>query len=201
MEQTPNNAIYITVGQTLTAEEFAEVKQTIIDGGRVDCGYAEAYSGYNVLYNSNISVVSGNNISFQFMYVSFENTGIFLYVYYFRLSASGWGSKSEFKFALAQDTPAGSMLEKVKLACRVTTNAFDVDLQGLINSAKTDLGIAGVELPSALDAICERAIITYCKLHFLGLSDNEWDRLKSSYDEQKAQLTTATGYTNWGDIT
>lgn len=93
------------------------------------------------------------------------------------------------------------MLAKVKLALRVTTTAYDNDLNDLISAARQDLGIAGVVLPSTLDAICERAIITYCKLHFLGLSDNEWDRLKASYDEQKAQLTMATGYTNWGDGT
>lgn len=93
------------------------------------------------------------------------------------------------------------MLAKVKLALRVTTTAYDNDLNDLINAAKIDLGIAGVVLPTTLDAVCERAIITYCKLHFLGLSDNEWDRLKASYDEQKAQLTMATGYTNWGDDT
>lgn len=93
------------------------------------------------------------------------------------------------------------MLAKVKLALRLTTTAYDNDLNDLISAARQDLGIAGVVLPSTLDAICERAIITYCKLHFLGLSDNEWDRLKASYDEQKAQLTMATGYTNWGDDT
>lgn len=91
------------------------------------------------------------------------------------------------------------MLAKVKLALRITTNAYDTDIQDLIDAAKLDLGIAGVHLPATLDAICERAIITYCKLHFLGLSENEWDRLKASYDEQKAQLYTATGYTDWGE--
>ena len=92
------------------------------------------------------------------------------------------------------------MLAKVKLALRLTTNAYDSDIQDLIDTAKLDLGIAGVVLPTALDAVCERAIITYCKLHFLGLSENEWDRLKASYDEQKAQLVTATGYTDWSVI-
>lgn len=89
------------------------------------------------------------------------------------------------------------MLAKVKMALRLTTNAYDSDIQGLIDAAKLDLGIAGVILPCDLDAVCERAVITYCKLHFLGLSENEWDRLKASYDEQKAQLVTATGYTDW----
>ena len=202
MEQTPNNAIYITVGQTLTAEEFEEVKQTIIDGGHVVCGAYEMVDGaLSVVHYSNFSFVNGNKIWFQFLYVSFEDAGTLLYVDYCTLSASGWGSKREYKFPLAQDTPAGSMLEKVKLSCRVTTNAYDVDLNGLIDSAKVDLGIAGVELPASLDAICERAIITYCKLHFLGLSENECGRLKASYDEQKAQLVTASGYTDWGDVT
>lgn len=93
-----------------------------------------------------------------------------------------------------------TLQQKVKLALRLTTTAYDDDITDLISAAQTDLGIAGVILPDELDAICERAIITYCKLHFLGLSENEWDRLKASYDEQKAQLVTATGYTDWGNI-
>ena len=88
------------------------------------------------------------------------------------------------------------MLELVKLALRITTDAFDAELLGLIAAAKTDLGIAGVVLPEALDDICAVAIITYCKMNF-GQPD-DYDRLKKSYDELKAQLSTATGYTNWG---
>lgn len=91
------------------------------------------------------------------------------------------------------------MLEKVKMALRITTNAFDTELTDLISSAKLDLGIAGVVVPETLDAIVERAIITYCKIHF-GEPD-DYDRLKASYDEQKAQLSMATGYTVWTDQT
>ena len=89
------------------------------------------------------------------------------------------------------------MLEKVKMALRITTNAYNDELNDLISAAQTDLGIAGVTLPETLDAICQRAIITYCKLHF-GEPD-DYDRLKASYDEQKAQLSMATGYTEWTD--
>lgn len=89
------------------------------------------------------------------------------------------------------------MLEKVKTALRITTNAYNDELNDLISAAQTDLGIAGVVLPDTLDAICQRAIITYCKLHF-GEPD-DYDRLKASYDEQKAQLSMATGYTTWID--
>ena len=86
-------------------------------------------------------------------------------------------------------------LDKVKMALRISTTALDAELADLIVAAKSDLGIAGVELPASLDEICERAIITYCKVHF-GLPEDA-DRLKKSYDEQKAQLVTATGYTDW----
>ena len=89
------------------------------------------------------------------------------------------------------------MLEKVKLALRITTTAYDAELTDLIASAKLDLKIAGVVLPTELDAVCNTAIITYCKLHF-GEPDG-YDRLKASYDEQKAQLSMATGYTVWTD--
>ena len=56
------------------------------------------------------------------------------------------------------------MLEAVKLALRITTTAFDSELNQLIAAAKTDLGIAGVTIPvttdSNLDQIIQRAIIT-----------------------------------------
>ena len=87
------------------------------------------------------------------------------------------------------------MLEQVKLALRISTTAYDSELTYLINAAKLDLGIAGVVLPEELDALVQRAIITYCKMSF-GLPE-DYDRLKRSYDEQKAQLSTATGYTDW----
>lgn len=90
-----------------------------------------------------------------------------------------------------------ALIDNVRLALRITTTAFDNELTSLINAAKTDLGIAGVTLPAELDDICNLAIITYCKCHF-GQPD-DYDRLKASYDEQKAQLSMATGYTTWTD--
>lgn len=89
------------------------------------------------------------------------------------------------------------MLEKVKLALRIATNKYDSELKDLIDAAKLDLGIAGVTVPGTLDALVSKAIITYCKMSF-GLPE-DWDRLKRSYDEQKAQLSNASGYTDWGD--
>lgn len=90
-----------------------------------------------------------------------------------------------------------ALLLKVKTALRITTDAFDDELTDLIAAAQIDLQIAGVVIPAELDAIVNRAIITYCKMNF-GIPD-DYDRLKKSYDEQKAQLSTATGWTDWGE--
>lgn len=89
------------------------------------------------------------------------------------------------------------MLALVKKALRIkaTTTAYDDELNMLIDAARLDLGIAGVVLPDALDAVCKQAVVTYCKMHF-GVPEDA-DRLKASYDEQKAQLSMATGYTDW----
>lgn len=91
------------------------------------------------------------------------------------------------------------MLDLVKTALRIKTTAFDAELQQLINAALIDLGFGGVSsdvLEENHDAIINQAIITYCKMNF-GLPE-DYDRLKRSYDEQKAQLSTATGFTVWG---
>lgn len=90
------------------------------------------------------------------------------------------------------------MLDKVKLALRITTNAFDSELNDLISAAQLDLGIAGVVIPDEIDAIVSRAVITYCKLHF-GEPD-EYDRIKASYDEQKAQLSMCADYTDFSEV-
>lgn len=92
-----------------------------------------------------------------------------------------------------------ALLDDVRMSLRISTTAYDTELTRLINAAKLDLGIAGVSLPDTLDDICNTAIISYCKVNF-GEPD-QYDRLKAAYDEQKAQLSMATGYTTWTDLT
>ena len=93
-----------------------------------------------------------------------------------------------------------ALLDDVKMALRVTTTAYDSEINDLIDSAKLDLGIAGVELPQTLDSVCNTAIKTYCKLNFGTPNPANWEYLKKSYDEQKAQLSMSTGYTDWGSV-
>lgn len=91
---------------------------------------------------------------------------------------------------------SSTTLTAVKTALRITTNAYDSEISTLIGAALLDMGIAGVTNDDDTDALVLRAIITYCRLNF-GQPD-DYDKLKASYDEQKAQLGMATGYTAWG---
>ena len=45
------------------------------------------------------------------------------------------------------------------------------------------------------DYLINRAVCTYCKMHF-GETD-EFDNLRDSYDQQKAQLQMSSPYTNY----
>jgi hypothetical protein len=93
-----------------------------------------------------------------------------------------------------------AILNKVKLSLRITTDDFDTELTDLINACLLDLGIAGVTEDDTTDALIIRAICTYCKIHFGDANGVEMlDRLQASYNEQKAQMSMATGYTDWGN--
>lgn len=90
---------------------------------------------------------------------------------------------------------ANDMLASAKMALRISTDVFDTEILQLLEAALLDMGVAGVMIPSETDELVRRAAITYVRMHF-GQPD-DYDRLKASYDEQKGQLATCTGYTDW----
>lgn len=90
-----------------------------------------------------------------------------------------------------------ALIDNCKMAMRITTSAYDTEIQAYIEAAMLDLGIAGVVIPEEANALINKAIMTYVRMSF-GAPAN-YDRLKDSYDEQKAQLMNATGYTIWGN--
>lgn len=91
-------------------------------------------------------------------------------------------------------------LGKVKVAMRRAgvNVGLDTEIVDLIETCMADLGIAGVDGANAIitDPLIRLAYITFCKLH--DGEPDDYDRLKKSYDEQKAQLSMASGYTTWG---
>ena len=88
-----------------------------------------------------------------------------------------------------------ALIDTCKTALRVTTTAYDTEIQEYIEAALLDLGIAGVEA-AVNDSLVNKAVMTYVRMSF-GAPAN-YDKLKKSYDEQKAQMMNATGYTDWG---
>lgn len=87
-----------------------------------------------------------------------------------------------------------TILEKVKLTLRVVTDDFDDEITDLIRACKSDLMAGGI-IVSTIDEFVLQAIRTYCRANFGNPSN--YDRLKASYDEQKAQLGMRSGYTKW----
>lgn len=88
-----------------------------------------------------------------------------------------------------------TMLSEVKLSMAITSTAFDSEIESLISAALLDLGISGVSQTEP-DALVKRAVMTYCRMNFQ--SPPDYDRLAESYRQQKINLMTASGYTNWG---
>lgn len=87
------------------------------------------------------------------------------------------------------------MLESVKRALRVTVSDFDEEIQDLIDAAKRELEIAGVDKDKIVDTdkLIRRAIITYCKANF-GYDNPEAERFQQSYDMLKQHLSLSYDY-------
>lgn len=83
-----------------------------------------------------------------------------------------------------------AQIEKFKLARRIVTDKFDTQISELWDASLVDMQIAGVQIPETATPIVETAAITYVAMNFGDPDD--YDRLKKSYDEQKAQLATFT---------
>lgn len=94
-------------------------------------------------------------------------------------------------------TVSTATIASVRMAMRVTTTAFDGQISTLVEAALADLGIAGVNGENVVetDPLTLQAIATYCRMNFG--SPDDYDRIKASYDEQKAQMSMATHYTTW----
>ena len=89
-----------------------------------------------------------------------------------------------------------NLIAKAKKACRVVNVYYDDEIADLVAAALKDLSLGDVDELAQDDPLIIQAVCTYCRMK-LGNPEN-YERLKASYDEQKAQLGMASGYTNWG---
>lgn len=87
-----------------------------------------------------------------------------------------------------------NIFDRVKKSLRISASntAFDDDVQGLIEAAMIDLGIAGMETIGT-DALIEQAIIMYARANF-GLYDADTARFERSYVTLKNNIAMAGRY-------
>ena len=74
-----------------------------------------------------------------------------------------------------------ALLDEVKVALRVTSDAFDTEIQGLIEAAKRDLNRVGVD--EALvdsDPLAKMAVILFAKSRF-GYDNSDASRFEDAY--------------------
>ncbi|BDU81624.1 head-tail connector protein [Clostridium perfringens] len=85
------------------------------------------------------------------------------------------------------------MLEKVKLSLRIKSDAFNTEISEMIEAAKLDLSISGVEKINEDDPLIQQAIKTYCKANF-GLDNKDSEKYQKSYNMLKEHLSLCGDY-------
>ena len=89
-----------------------------------------------------------------------------------------------------------SYLTSIRQYMRIPSTAFDPELKDLINAARADLVLGGVLEAKAndeTDPLIKKAVTTYVKAEF-GLDNEDADRLRASYKEQRNGLSLSDSY-------
>lgn len=97
------------------------------------------------------------------------------------------------------------MLDRVKLAMRISTDVFDEELLALIAAGIADIKHAGADFAvttvetqgtvtdyTIADPLASTAVVTYCRMMFGSPAD--FDRLKAAYEMQKGQMRESIAY-------
>lgn len=88
-----------------------------------------------------------------------------------------------------------SLLSDAKLALRISSTAYDGEIEALISAAIDDLKGAGVtgEAAGSESPLVHRAIMTYVKANF-GWGNDDCERLQKAYEMQKIHLSLNADY-------
>lgn len=97
------------------------------------------------------------------------------------------------------------MLDKVKIAMRISTDVYDQQLLDLIAAGIADIKHVGAVITAAkvtengtvtdytiTDPLVIQAVITYVRMMFG--SPTDFDRLKEAYEMQKGQMRESSDY-------
>lgn len=86
------------------------------------------------------------------------------------------------------------LLDEVKLALRITSDDFDLEVTALIDAAKRDMVRQGVRedllAESTIDPLAKMAIVLFCKARF-GFDNDDAERFETAYAKTLKDLANA----------
>ena len=85
------------------------------------------------------------------------------------------------------------MLEKIKLALRITHGKLDEDIQSDIDACRADLKVCGITYATDDDPLIFNAIKLWCRANYTDDTTKAAEYLRR-YDSLKACLQIAEGY-------
>ena len=86
-----------------------------------------------------------------------------------------------------------ALLDDVKRELRISSTAFDSEILDLIDAAKLDLEISGVNKIDEVDPLIKRVITLYVKAYF-GWDNPDSVKLQNAYDSLKIHLALSGDY-------
>lgn len=91
-----------------------------------------------------------------------------------------------------------ALIDDVKQALRVSGATFNTEITDLIESAKRDLAISGINIDKeisvgVIDPLLKKAIITYCKANF-GYDNPDSEKLMESYRSLEIHMALSEDY-------
>lgn len=90
-----------------------------------------------------------------------------------------------------------AILDTIKTALRVTSSAFDTEIQDIIDAAKIDLTEGGAANTDETDRLVLRALTLYAKANF-GMSNPDMEQYQRQYDRLKTTMALAANYQTGG---
>ncbi len=90
-----------------------------------------------------------------------------------------------------------ALTDDVKVALRVSSNAYDAEVAALVAAALADMRRVGVPdeaLSRSPDPLARMAVLLFCKARF-GYDNDEAPRFEESYRQTVADLANSPAYT------
>ncbi len=94
---------------------------------------------------------------------------------------------------------SATFLTKIKIALRISTNAFDDEISNLIDDGLAEMEALGVTIPATPEDDPQIVSTTIARCKWLFGENENADKWRDIYDRKLAQFQTMTGYTTWRD--